>query len=61
MNAFREYVNMKNIKQLTFGVSFNHMFRLLDYWGKIADDVLYNNKYFSSEFFSNISTQYTTE
>ena len=37
---------MKNIKQLTFGVSFNHMFKLLDYWGEIADDVLYNNKYF---------------
>lgn len=52
---------MKNVKQLTFGVSFNHMFKLLDYWGEIADDVLYNNKYFSPEFFSNISTQYTTE
>lgn len=52
---------MENIKELTFGVSFNHMFKLLDYWGEIADDILYNNKYFSPEFFSNISTQYTTE
>ena len=52
---------MKNIKQLTFGVSFNHMFKLLDAWGEIADDILYHNKYFSPEFFSNISTHYTTE
>jgi hypothetical protein len=51
----------QNIIQMTFGVSFNHMFKLLDSWGEIADDILYNNKYFSPEFFSNISTQYTTE
>lgn len=51
----------QSIFQLTFGVSFNHMFKLLDSWGEIADDILYNNKYFSSDFFSNISTQYTTE
>lgn len=49
------------VKQLVFGVSFNHMFKLLDYWGEIADDILYKNKYFSSEVFTNISTQYTTE
>ena len=48
-------------KQLTFGVSFKHMFKVLDKWGEIADDMLYNNKYFSAEFFTNISTQYTTE
>ena len=51
----------KSIKQLTFGVAFNHMFKLLDMWGEIADDILYKNKYFSSEYFSNISQQYTTE
>lgn len=51
----------QSIFQLTFGVSFNHMFKLLDSWGEIADDILYNNKFFSSDFFSNISTQYTTE
>ena len=49
------------VKQLTFGVSFNHMFKLLDSWGEIADDILYRNKLFSSEFFTNISTHYTTE
>lgn len=54
-------MNDKNVKQLTFGVLFNHMFKLLDSWGEIADDILYKNKYFSPEFFSNISTQYTTE
>lgn len=51
----------QNIVQLVFGVSFNHMFKLLDSWGEIADDILYNNKLFSPEFFSNISAQYTTE
>lgn len=54
-------MNESNVKQLTFGVLFNHMFKLLDSWGEIADDILYNNKYFSPDFFSNISTQYTTE
>lgn len=51
----------KNITQLTFGVSFNHMFKILDSWGEIADDILYHNKLFSAEFFTNISSQYTTE
>lgn len=53
--------NTKYIKQLHFGVSFNKMFKLLDIWGEIADDILYNNKYFSPELFTNISTQYTNE
>ena len=53
--------NTKHIKQLHFGVSFNTMFKILDIWGEIADDILYKNKYFSPEFFTNISTQYTTE
>ncbi len=53
--------NDQSIIQLTFGVSFNHMFKLLDSWGEIADDILYHSKCFSPEFFSNISTQYTTE
>ena len=51
----------QSIVQLTFGVLFNHMFKVLDSWGEIADDILYNNKLFSPEFFSNISAQYTTE
>jgi hypothetical protein len=37
------------------------MFKLLDTWGEIADDILYKSKFFSSEYFSNISQQYTTE
>lgn len=49
------------IKQLTFGVLFNNKFKLLDTWGEIADNILYNSKYFSSEYFTNISQQYTTE
>ena len=53
--------SIKNVKQLTFGVSFNNMFKLLDSWGELADDILYKSKYFDSEFFSQISTQYTTE
>ena len=54
-------MDTKRIKQLTFGVAFNHMFRLLDMWGEIADDVLYKNKYFPEGYFTNISAQYTTE
>lgn len=52
----------KRVRQLTFGVLFNNKFKLLDSWGEIADDILYKNKkYFSPEFFPNISSQYTTE
>lgn len=51
----------REITQFTFGVSFNHMFKLLDMWGEIADDVLNRNKFFPKGYFTNISTQYTTE
>lgn len=51
----------KSVIQLTFGVSFNYMFKLLDMWGEIADDILYKSRYFSTDYFSNISQQYTTE
>lgn len=54
-------MDKKEIKQLTFGVSFNHMFKLLDMWGEIADGILYKNKYFPESYFTNISTHYTTE
>lgn len=54
-------MDTKKFKQITFGVAFNHMFRLLDMWGEIADDVLYKNKYFPEGYFTNISAQYTTE
>lgn len=51
----------KSVKQLVFGVAFNPMFKLLDCWGEIADDILYHNKYFSADFFSQISWQYSPE
>lgn len=54
-------VSLRDIRYVLFGVQFNHSFKLLDYWGAIADQILYNNKYFDSNFFSRISTQYTTE
>ncbi|MFQ9516738.1 MAG: hypothetical protein ACLRZ9_13065 [Eubacterium sp.] len=53
--------NKNNVQYVLFGVTFNHSFSILDYWGSIADDILYKCKYFGSEFFDNISTQYTTE
>ncbi len=53
--------DVSNVKQLTFGVAFNNKFKLLDSWGEIVDDILYKNKFFSSDFFSKISSQYTTE
>ena len=54
-------ISLADIKYVLFGVQFNHSFKLLDYWGSIADDILYKSEYFNSEFFSQISTQYTTE
>jgi len=54
-----EYKN--NIKKVVFGVLFNNSFKLLDHWGEIADDILYNSKYFSPQFFPSISSHYTTE
>lgn len=50
-----------DMRYLLYGVQFNHSFKLLDYWGEIADDILYKSEYFGSTFFCNISTQYTTE
>lgn len=50
-----------DISYVVYGVIFNHSFKLLDYWGEIADNLLYNNKFFREGFFTNISTQYTTE
>lgn len=52
---------LKDIKYILFGVQFNRSFKLLDSWGAIADDILYKSNYFDSDFFPNISTQYTTE
>lgn len=49
------------LKYVVFGIQFNHAFKILDYWGEIADELLYNNNFFDSNYFTNISTQYTTE
>lgn len=54
-------VSLSDIRYVLFGVQFNHSFKLLDYWGAIADQILYYNEYFNEDFFSRISTQYTTE
>lgn len=53
--------SLTDVKYVVFGVQFNHSFKLLDYWGAIADDILYKSEYFGCKFFSQISTQYTTE
>ena len=55
------YMKKDNVKLLTFGVAFSRKFKILDLWGEIADNILYESKYFSPEFFPNISTAYTTE
>lgn len=52
---------ISDIRYVLFGVRFNHSFKLLDYWGEIADNLLYKSDYFNYNFFSNISTEYTTE
>lgn len=51
----------KDIMSITFGVRFNHSFKLLDSWGAIADDMLYNSKYFSTNMFPEIVSTYTTQ
>lgn len=51
----------KNIRSLVCGFLFNPSFKILDYWGSIADGILYNNNYFPEHFFPNISSQYTTD
>ena len=53
--------SVNDIKYVVFGVQFSRSFKLLDSWGEIADDILYKTEYFDSDFFTNISTQYTTE
>lgn len=45
-------ISLTDIKYVLFGVQFNHSFKLLDYWGSIADDILYKSEYFNSEFSS---------
>ena len=53
----------KNIKRIACGILFNNSFKLLDNWGEIVDDMLYNSKHkqFTANFFPNISSQYTVE
>ena len=52
---------MQEMKYCVCGIAFNHSFKLLDNWGKIADEILYGSKSFEKDFFNKISTQYTTE
>ena len=53
-------MSKNTVKQFACGILYSHSFKLLDNWGSIADSILYNNKYFSPEYFPTISTQYTT-
>lgn len=50
----------KRIKNVACGILYAHRFSLLDKWGEIADRLLYNNEYFSSNYFPRISSQYTS-
>ncbi|MEH2935806.1 hypothetical protein [Acutalibacter sp. JLR.KK004] len=51
----------KEIKEVAFGAAFSPRFQLLDLWGEIADRILYDNKYFSTDMFPKISSNYTIE
>ena len=53
-------MSRNTVKQFACGILYSHSFKLLDNWGAMADSILYNNKYFSPEYFPQISTQYTT-
>lgn len=53
-------MNNNEVAVLTCGIMYGHSFSLLDKWGSIADDVLYHNSYFSTDYFPRISNQYTT-
>ncbi len=54
-------MNDEQVTFLTCGILFNKSFRVLDSWGSIADEVLYNSGVFSPEFFTNISDTYTLQ
>lgn len=45
------------VKQISCGILYNRSFSIFDKWGKIADETLYNNKYFSEQYFTRISDQ----
>ncbi|MDI3548107.1 MAG: hypothetical protein PWR10_1759 [Halanaerobiales bacterium] len=46
-----------NINKMTIGIRFERMYKLLNSWGSIVDDLLNNNKqkYFDAEYFPKIS------
>ena len=48
------------VRQFACGILYNHSFKILDNWGAIADCILYNNTFFSPNYFPSISSQYTT-
>lgn len=53
-------MSKNTVKQFACGILYSHSFKLLDNWGAIADSILYDNKFFSPEYFPKISSQYTT-
>ena len=52
---------MESINELIIGIKHKGKFEILDSWGKIVDNVIGNNQYFDSKYFTNISETYTTE
>lgn len=51
----------KDITNVTCGILYQPSFHLLDRWGAIVDRIISENKYFSADFFPEISNQYTIE
>ena len=54
-------MNKNKVKRIICGILYNHSFKLLDSWGSIADEILYENKYFNSDYFPIISGNYSNE
>lgn len=51
----------KQIKSFTIGIRFKEMYKLLDLWGSIADDIVNDKEFFKDNYFTNISQNYTIE
>ncbi|MBQ4512123.1 MAG: hypothetical protein II969_03955 [Anaerolineaceae bacterium] len=54
-------INRNDVTEIACGISFDFSFTLLDKWGEIADSILYNNSYFSPQYFPKTNAYYTTE
>lgn len=54
-------MNVSKIVSITFGILFKKSFHIMDTWGSLVDQIIYKNNYFSPEYFSNVSSQYTLQ